>query len=190
MRKADLRKLFISKRETLDSSQIESYSKKIKTLFFENFNLTHKSIHVFMPINHQKEVNTHFILDSIFDQETSKIVTSKSDFTDNSLTHYKIDSTTKFEIDKYKIPYPTNATEVDVKEINIVLVPLLCFDKKGHRVGYGKGFYDRFLNRCNSNTITIGLSFFDPLDELISDINSFDKPLNYCITPKTIHHFK
>ena len=70
----------------------------------------------------------------------------------------------------------------------MVIVPLLAYDKEGHRVGYGKGYYDKFLEKCNPHTMTVGLSFFDPVKE-ITDIEPFDVPLNYCITPKKLWVF-
>jgi len=69
-----------------------------------------------------------------------------------------------------------------------VFIPLLVFDKKGHRIGYGKGFYDRFLASCNPNTIKIGLSFFEIESDLIP-VYKGDIPLDYCVTPKKIHAF-
>lgn len=77
---------------------------------------------------------------------------------------------------------------MDDKKIDVVFVPLLAFDKTGHRVGYGKGFYDDFLAKCRPQTIKIGLSFFDAEDH-IEDIYQGDIPLDYCITPNKIYKF-
>ena len=70
-------------------------------------------------------------------------------------------------------------------KIDLVLIPLLCFDKKGYRVGYGKGYYDRFLAECRPDVMKIGLSIFEPVDE-ISDVDEFDVKMDYCITPNKI----
>ena len=67
-------------------------------------------------------------------------------------------------------------------------MPLLAFDKQGHRVGYGKGFYDVFLSKCQPETIKIGLSFFEA-EELIADIYETDVKLDYCVSPNTIYEF-
>jgi 5-formyltetrahydrofolate cyclo-ligase len=67
-------------------------------------------------------------------------------------------------------------------------VPLLAFDEKGFRVGYGKGFYDRFLKQCKDGGIKIGLSYFNPIDT-IEDAGEFDVPLNFCITPQKVYVF-
>ena len=70
----------------------------------------------------------------------------------------------------------------------MVLVPLLGFDERGHRVGYGKGFYDRFLAECNPKIQKIGLSLFEPVAQ-IDDTSDFDIPLDACITPNRIWYF-
>ena len=70
----------------------------------------------------------------------------------------------------------------------MVLTPLLAFDKKGNRVGFGKGYYDKFFSQCRSDVIKIGLSFFEA-EDLIDDINSYDIPLNFCVTPQTVYRF-
>ncbi len=81
-----------------------------------------------------------------------------------------------------------NGLEVPVAMIEVVFVPLLAFDQQGHRVGYGKGFYDQFLSECNPETIKIGLSFFET-EDTIDDVFELDIPLNYCVTPSKIYQF-
>jgi len=63
-----------------------------------------------------------------------------------------------------------------------VFVPLVVFDRKGNRAGYGKGYYDRFLMTCRPDCLKIGFSYFEPV-ELLEDKNQYDIPLNMCITP-------
>jgi 5-formyltetrahydrofolate cyclo-ligase len=70
----------------------------------------------------------------------------------------------------------------------MAFVPLVAFDRKGFRIGYGKGYYDRYLKRCRPSIPMIGFSFFDPV-ERIRDINEFDVPLSLCITPSGIYEF-
>ena len=68
-----------------------------------------------------------------------------------------------------------------------VFVPLLAFDESGSRIGYGKGFYDRFLSKCRPDSVKIGLSFFQSEPKIIHE--NIDFPLDYCITPKKIYTF-
>ena len=89
---------------------------------------------------------------------------------------------------RFGIPEPVNGRSIAPERIDMVFVPLLAFDLRGYRVGYGKGFYDRFLPRCRPDALKLGFSFFDPLPG-IKDIDEFDVPLNLCITPKRIYEF-
>ena len=73
------------------------------------------------------------------------------------------------------------------KTPDVMLVPLLAYDNQKNRLGYGKGFYDRFLEKCHSKTIFIGLSLFEPEESI--PIEKTDVPLNFCITPKNIYTF-
>jgi 5-formyltetrahydrofolate cyclo-ligase len=95
---------------------------------------------------------------------------------------------TDFVENEYGIPEPEEGDEIAAEEIDLVFVPLLAFDKEGFRVGYGKGFYDRFLQKCRKDVITVGFSYFDPVDK-IEDRNQYDVPLNFCITPSRIYEF-
>ena len=79
--------------------------------------------------------------------------------------------------------------EIPSQKIEVVFVPLLALDLKGHRVGYGKGFYDKFLSECTADAIKIGLSFVEA-EEIISDVFANDIPLNYCVTPEKTYTFK
>lgn len=89
---------------------------------------------------------------------------------------------------QYGILEPINGTILETMEIDIVFVPLLAFDENGYRVGYGKGYYDRFLSRCRKDILRIGFSFFEA-EPVIEDIDNYDVPLNLCITPLNVYEF-
>lgn len=143
--------------------------------------------HLFLTIEEQKEINTEFIL-QILAGKDKEIVVAKSDFETLQMTHFLLTDNTKFQKNQYNIYEPVDGIEVQNSKIEVVFVPLLAYDKKGNRVGYGKGFYDKFLSECKTETIKIGLSFFEP-EDIIEDISLTDIRLDYCVTPKTIHSF-
>jgi 5-formyltetrahydrofolate cyclo-ligase len=143
--------------------------------------------HVFLPITEHKEVDTEFIL-HVLSGKDKEIVVSKSDFETRDMTHFLLTDNTRIKKNEYNIPEPVDGLEVRATKIDVVFVPLLAFDKKGHRVGYGKGFYDKFLAECKPETIKIGLSFFEP-EELISDVFEGDVQLDYGVTPTGIYSF-
>ena len=144
--------------------------------------------HLFLSIEEQNEVNTEFIL-HILQGKDKEIVVSKSDFKTLEMTNYLLTDATKFKKNKYNILEPVNGIEVPNTRIEVVFIPLLAFDKKGNRVGYGKGFYDNFLSKCNSETIKVGLSFFEP-ENLIYEIYENDVKLDYCVTATTIFNYQ
>ena len=190
MKKSELRTLFFEKRNQFSDDDILSKSESIKFHFFNFFsNLDEKTIHLFLPIRSKKEVNTWLIINQLFKQYPSvKLCTSFVNYETNTLKHFYFDEKTEFTIDKWGIPIPQSTHEVDFCSIDIVITPLLAFDKLGYRVGYGKGYYDTFFSNCSSNVKKIGLSLFEmPIQ--IDDINSFDIPLDYCITPFKIIKF-
>ena len=104
------------------------------------------------------------------------------------MLHFLQDDEMFFEKNQYGIPEPTGGVAVRERDIDIVFIPLLAFDKSGNRVGYGKGYYDRFLSKCRKDVLKIGLSFFPPVDS-IEDVDFFDKKLDFCITPERVYAF-
>lgn len=143
--------------------------------------------HVFLPIVEHNEVNTEFILHLLAGKD-KEIVISRSDFATREMTHFLLTDNTKIKKNEYNIPEPLDGLEVPSSKIDVVFVPLLAFDTFGNRVGYGKGFYDKFLSECKPETIKIGLSFFEAETEII-DVFEGDVKLDYCITPKKIYKF-
>ncbi|WP_461302843.1 5-formyltetrahydrofolate cyclo-ligase [Aureisphaera sp.] len=186
MSKKDLRTSYKEKREQLSDDQIEDYSIAIanNALSLPIWNATY--YHVFLSILEKKEVLTEHLLHILMGREKS-VVVPKADFDTNDLKHILLQENTSLEVSNYGIPEPVSGIEIQASQMEVVFVPLLAFDKQGNRIGYGKGFYDRFLSECNQNCIKIGLSFFDAEDIVPHD--SMDIALDYCITPKTIHSF-
>ena len=143
-----------------------------------------------MPITENKEVDTFSILEYFKEHEPNlKIVIPRTDFEKVEMENILFDPVyTILGRNKYGIPEPIHGQSVSAKQIDAVIMPLLAFDLEGNRVGYGKGFYDRFLNSCRPDIKKIGLSFFEPIDKVI-DVNEFDKLLDACITPDKIWEF-
>ena len=113
---------------------------------------------------------------------------SKCDFESVSLTHYLLTDNTKIKKNEYNIPEPIDGIKIFNDKIEVVFIPLLAFDKTGNRVGFGKGFYDKFLASCNPETVKIGISFFEAENRII-DVFENDIKLDYCVTPKKIYNF-
>lgn len=185
--KTALRLKYKALRNSLSENELEEMSLAIanKVLALPIWEKTY--FHIFLPITEQKEVNTEFIL-HLLSGKDKEIIISKSDFTTRNMTHFLLTDNTKIKKNEYNIPEPVDGIEVPAHKIDVVFVPLLAYDKKGNRVGYGKGFYDKFLSECKPETIKIGLSFFEP-EELIADIFEGDVKLDYCVTSNGVYLF-
>jgi 5-formyltetrahydrofolate cyclo-ligase len=120
--------------------------------------------------------------------EGKTVVASQSDFTTKKMTHWAVSPESLWQTNRYGIPEPTNGTPVPLSAIDLVFVPLLGYDVKGQRVGYGQGFYDRFLSACAPNVLFVGLSYFPPVNE-ITGCEPTDTRLNYCIHSNGIVRF-
>ena len=182
MRKQELRKIYKQKRKKLSAFEIDCCQENIYQQVFKIDFHKINTIHIFLSIERLLEVNTNPIIDFLL-LKNKIIVVSVSDFSRNTLTHFLFDRKTKLKVSSYGIPEPVNGIEIDAEKIDLVFVPLLISDKKNYRVGYGKGFYDRFVSECRSDVKTIGLNFFKPID-CIEDVKEFDIPLNQVIYPK------
>lgn len=187
MNKNELRRTYKAARQKLSQEEIEDKSLAIANQLLR-MNIWDKLYyHLFLTIDEQNEINTEYIL-QILAGKDKEIVISKCDFTTLSMTHYLLTDNTKIKKNSYNIPEPIDGLEVPDAKIDVVFVPLLAYDKTGNRVGYGKGFYDNFLNKCKPETLKIGLSFFPP-EEKIDAIYDNDVKLDCCVTPDEVFRF-
>ncbi|WP_259016009.1 5-formyltetrahydrofolate cyclo-ligase [Emticicia fluvialis] len=190
MNKAALRAAYLQKRKELSGTDSQTYSQRIHDWLFKSFPVhNYAAIHTYLPIKKKIEVDTQLVIDTLKQDFKAGIVVPKS-HDDGTMTNYWLKDDTILLENKFGVPEPVNCSPltVNAQEIDMVLIPLLAFDKRGYRVGYGKGYYDRFLTRCRPDVVKIGVSFFDPV-EAIDDVNDTDIKLDYCITPNGIWSF-
>lgn len=189
MTKNELRHLYKTRRKSLSLQEIEKFN-DLNLINFQKIQLPFINYaHSYVPSLRLSEPDTSSIIRFLkFKNPTIKIAIPKIDVDSGYMVHYYFKDDMQMVTNKFGIDEPNEGDIITEGEIEMVLVPLLAFDKRGFRVGYGKGYYDKFLGRCRSNTIKIGLSFYDPVDE-IKDINSFDIPLNFCVTPQKLYSF-
>lgn len=186
--KNKLRKKYQALRNELSKERQEELSLKIanQVLKLPIWNL--EFYHVFLSISEKKEIDTEPIL-HILQGKDKNVVLSKSDFSTRKLTNYLLTDTTVILKNEWNIPEPVSGIEIPSESIEVVFVPLLAFDKNGHRLGYGKGFYDIFLASCKPDVIKVGVSYFEA-EDAIPEIESSDVAMDYCVTPYKIYNFK
>lgn len=151
----------------------------------------YRYVHLFLPIKENNEIDTFEIISYFKNHYPElKIVIPRTDFSDLTMESILFDHEyTILQKNKFNIPEPVYGEIVSEKLLDVVLIPLLAFDTEGNRIGYGGGFYDRFLNKCRKNCIKIGLSLFAPLTQNI-DSEQYDIKLDICITPGKTYFFE
>ena len=189
MKKSELRKHYLFKRKAISTEEMATKSQQITDLFFQKFDLSAINyLHIFLPIIKQNEINTYLIIRKL-QKEYSKInlVIPKIIPAKSELEHYLFDEINLSE-NAWGILEPSgeNQEKILSQHIDLVIIPLLIFDKNGNRVGYGKGFYDRFLQQCKPEMLKIGICLEDPIEK-IEDVNEFDVKMDFCITPYKIY---
>ncbi len=188
MNKKQLRLKYKKMREELTPDEIEKGSLKIANNLLSLPIWDYSFYHLFLSISEKKEVDTQDIL-HILQGKDKNIVLSKSDFKSGSLNNYLLTDSTVIKVNDWGIPEPVDGIEIPASKIDVVFIPLLVFDENGNRIGYGKGFYDKFLSGCTKEVVKVGLSLF-PAEDEIEEINEHDVPLDYCVTPEKIYNFK
>ncbi|MBQ4913153.1 5-formyltetrahydrofolate cyclo-ligase [Maribacter sp. MMG018] len=186
MLKKDLREKYALLRSELSFSELSSKSLSISNKALTLPIWSKEFYHIFLPIESKKEIDTINLL-SVLQGKDKNIIVPKVH--GDILKHYLLMDNTKFIKSKWGVPEPIDGITIDPIKIDVVFIPLLAFDEKGNRVGYGKGFYDTFLKECRDDVIKVGLSLFEAEKE-ISDVYENDIPLDYCVTPEKNYSFK
>lgn len=187
MKKQELRKLYKQKRNILTEEDILDYSQKIANQLLKMDIWQKELYHIFFSIEEKKEVNTEFLLNLLFGKDKT-IAVSKTNFENHTLSHFILTENTQLKVNRWGIPEPEKGIQISENQIDVVFVPLLCFDVLGNRIGYGKGVYDNFLSQCRSDVIKIGLSFFEA-ENPFKEVFSTDIKLDFCVTPTNIYQF-
>jgi 5-formyltetrahydrofolate cyclo-ligase len=190
MTKEELRDIYLKQRLALSEQSCSIMSHTISEKFIKAFDLDHLNVlHSFIPLTKNKEPDTWIIIDWIQTKFPDlRISLPRTVIKTRQLQNFYFDDRFPLKKNKWGLEEPTQGEATAISDIDLVIVPLVAFDKKGNRVGYGKGFYDKFLAECRPDCKRVGLSFFEAVDT-IEGINAKDIPLHYCITPKNVYTF-
>jgi 5-formyltetrahydrofolate cyclo-ligase len=187
MTKKELRKIFIDKRKALSDAEYLRINQILYDYFFAGIDLSFiQVLHIFLTIEKQREPNTWPILNRI-QKEFPHIRLSipRVSTESGTLDNFFYEGPHQLKNNIWGIPEPSHGVPTPSEKIDMVLVPLLAVDNAGHRVGYGKGFYDKLLATCSPDCKRVGISLFEPV-ESINDIGEHDLPLDMVITPSGI----
>lgn len=189
MHKSVLRRVYIERRKRLSKQELLKLN-DLMLIQFQQLSLFPLDILLsYWSFEKQNEPNTEIFERYLKFKNPNLTICYPQVFGDYQMQALATSSETKYIENRYGIVEPEDGQVVDPKQIDLVLVPMIVCDLKGNRIGYGKGYYDRFLAQCRKDVITVGLSYFDPVDNIL-DVHEFDIPLKYCITPERVYEFK
>jgi len=185
MNKIEARKKYLDLRKKLDNVQIISKSISISNNLQDLPIWGYNFYHIYLPIKEKNEVDTMPII-NILNNKKKKVLIPKSDFINTTMKSFLLNDNTVLKKNNYGIAEPINNEEF-LGRIDVIFIPLVAYDLIGNRVGYGKGFYDKFLKNQNNKILRVGLSFFNPEKRI--KIDQHDENLDFCVTPNRIFSF-
>jgi len=192
--KAALRRAALTRRQALPPADVAQRSAQLRDQLLAQFPVgAWRWLHVFLPLARKNEPDTWPLIRSLWAEWPALRLTAPVVQEDGiSLKHYALTASTPLLLNRWGIPEPAPdpAIEVQPAQLDAVLVPLLACDQQGQRVGYGGGFYDRFLTQCRPGAVFIGLSLLEdaPVPAL-ADVLPTDVPLHALITPSGVWNF-
>ncbi|MDD2494533.1 MAG: 5-formyltetrahydrofolate cyclo-ligase [Tissierellia bacterium] len=168
MGKSEIRKYILNIRNNLNNTVVNEKSKIIinKLISLEEFK---NSKTVFIYMDFRNEVRTGEIINFLLEQN-KRVVLPWTDTANTEIVPVEIKDMENDLITSsfgYLEPKKENVIEVKVEEIDLIIVPGVAFDKRFNRIGFGKGYYDRILNRKRKNTLAIAIAYeFQVLEEI------------------------
>lgn len=181
MTKAALRTQFLARRQALSDDVVAARSKVLCDRLFASFDFSfHKFVHTFLPMEQRNEPDTWLVMDRWRREFPHLRIVLPKMQADGALVHLEFEGLHQLKRNAWGIPEPAQGTELAPAKLDFVLVPLLAADRHGNRLGYGKGFYDRFLSAVNPACKKVGYSLLDLCaDELPHD--AWDVPLTHVV---------
>lgn len=178
--KNQLKESILEKRNSLPKEEIDEKSGRIKDSLFSLLHYK-KSKTIMFFVSFNSEVNTHEMIKEALKSKT--VIVPK-------VAHHEIEPSLIIDFDnlvpsgKFGILEPIELMKMAYKNIDLVLVPGIVFDKEGHRIGYGLGYYDKFLKKV-PKAIKIGLAFdFQIIDKILREMH--DVPVDVIVTDKKV----
>jgi len=182
MPKRNLRRSMLAHRKSLSPEEFRSASLHIQKSFLETDNFRRaRSVLVYSPINH--EVDTELIVSCALN--SGKKIAFPSVVGDE-LLFCEVQDLTSLKKGTFGILEPCAIGKIFTpEEADVVVVPGVAFDLSGHRIGYGKGYYDKMLQHLESQGKLVGLCYdFQLVDEILAEPH--DVKMDMIITEKRV----
>lgn len=178
-KKERLREQLLNQRESIPQEKYRLASDSIIRRLQEQSEYSAvKTVHCYVSMNGRREVDTHGLIKKMLSGD-KRVIVPVTDFNEYTLSHVNLTSFDMLETNKWGVLEPPSGEEISADEMELVIVPMVGADEQGNRIGYGKGFYDRFLKEVNCPKV--GLIFEQNVVEEVPS-GKYDIPLDKIIT--------
>ncbi len=183
LQKEELRQTLLERRKSISGPDYYGASADIIEELKEQREYQNaETIHCYVSINKRREVETRALIKEML-FKGKKVVVPITDFENGILDHIQLRSFDDLKENKWGVLEPNGGEQVSLDEMELVIVPMVGADEQCNRIGYGKGFYDRFLKEVSCPKI--GLIFEQNVIEEIP-VEEFDVPMDKIITEERI----
>lgn len=178
--KKELRKILMQKRKNLHNI---FFDKLVSELLIDS-EIFNNADTILLYASLDDEISTDYLIEQSLGCGKKVALPLCKDLNGN-MDFYYINGFDDLKIGSFSVREPDDIKCKILTEFenSICVVPAIAFDKRGYRLGYGKGYYDRFLQKYSS--ISVGLCYNELIEEELP-INSFDMAVNYIITQNSI----
>lgn len=180
MEKKRIREEIIQKRNYLSSKIKKEYDELIFKKLIES-DIYNNSKKIFTYVSFASEIDTiKFIKYALNDNK--EVYVPKTDKTKKEMVAIRINSLENMDVDNWGILEPKSVDKNKIgKNFDLILIPGLAFDRKGNRIGYGGGYYDKYLSQIKEENNKIVLAYdFQVVDSIKNEVH--DIKVNYIIT--------
>jgi 5-formyltetrahydrofolate cyclo-ligase len=186
--KQNLKTEMFEKRKALSKEEIKDKSSMIKEKLY-SLSEFKDAKNVLFYVSFNKEVDTHTIIKETLNEKNNKKIIVPYVLKNNPIL--QLSEINNFEDLKPKTfgilePKEDKIKKFDIENVDLVIVPGIAFDKNGHRIGYGYGYYDRFLKRLDAKVKKVGLAFYFQLIDKIPE-EKHDIPMDIIITEEKVY---
>ncbi|OGT53770.1 MAG: 5-formyltetrahydrofolate cyclo-ligase [Gammaproteobacteria bacterium RIFCSPHIGHO2_12_FULL_42_13] len=177
-----LRQHIRNQRKALSLVAIQDASEKVAT-FCAALPVFQQAKHIAYYITHENEIDANYILR--ISKQHQKIAYFPAVHND-TIDFIRVDEDTAFTENKFGILEPVSEVRIDANQLDIIFIPVVAFNEKCHRIGRGKGYYDRTLASAN-HPVLIGLAYEFQKAELPQK-EIWDIAMDYVITEARVYY--
>ena len=179
--KSVIRKKLLDFRSALDAEEVSDHSQQIVARLMKSDLLSaSESILFYWPLQGKNEIDLRSILPLLRNTTKELYLPVINRISDRSMIARRIETESDLDLGPFSTQEPRNGKMISPDKLDLVIIPGIAFDRSGTRIGYGGGFYDRYLPKC-TDAIFLGVCMRIMLQDLLPR-EGHDVAVNHILT--------